>query len=52
MNSLDILLLIGIVAGVILAVRHMKKNKGDCCGDCAKCGRCSQAFDCEKKKEE
>ena len=52
MNLIDILLIVCIAAGVILAVRYMRKNKGGCCGDCAKCsGKC---FDCKKdcEKEE
>lgn len=35
----DILLLTLIGAGVVLAVRSMKKG-GGCCGDCSKCSGC------------
>jgi len=49
MNVIDLLLIGAIVLGLILAVGHMRKNKGGCCGDCS---QCSSSCDSCKKKEE
>ena len=46
MDLLSILLLLLVAAAVILALRHMKKHKSTCGGNCAGCG-----MDCEKRSK-
>ena len=41
MSVLDILLLAGIAAGVVVAVRVCRRKPG-CGGDCANCGGCEK----------
>ncbi|MBR5683594.1 MAG: FeoB-associated Cys-rich membrane protein [Ruminococcus sp.] len=41
MNVFDIVILLCIAAGLVLAVRSLikQKKKGSCCGDCSTCRR-------------
>ena len=41
MQIMDYLLIAAIVAAAVLAVRHVWKKRGACCGDCASCRNCT-----------
>lgn len=51
MNMIDVVLLVLIAAGSCLAVRHIRKSKGGCCGSCDDCAGCRNASDCASRKE-
>ncbi len=43
MQFIDYVLIAAIVLAIVLAVRHIRKKRGSCCGDCASCGKnCSK----------
>ena len=43
MQFIDWLLIAAIVLAVFFAVRHIRKKRGACCGDCASCSKsCAQ----------
>ena len=41
MQIIDYLLIAAIVIATVLAVRHVRKKRGACCGDCASCRNCT-----------
>lgn len=53
MSIIDYLLLAVIGAGLYFALRHMKKNKGGCCGGGGCCGDCRNcnSTTCGKREE-
>ena len=44
MNIYDIVILLLVAAGLVLAVRSVikQKKKGGCCGNCSSCRRCQR----------
>ena len=43
MNIQSIVVLLAVIVGFIVAVRHGKKKcKCGCCGDCKTCGKCEK----------
>lgn len=48
MTLIDWLILAALLIAVVIAVLHIRKKRGSCCGDCTNCSECTQTK--QKKK--